>query len=226
MTSLDPKVWTISTWTSPGRNATHIGTWSAKNVSFGDRGLCLALNQTRLSDGTFTSTGAEVVSNGFMGYGTYEWEMMASKDVSGTPVSGSITGLFIYRDQATTEIDFEMEGNERHRLTQCTSWVHESQPNEQSKITPPADADLATSTFSHSRLPHQRFFKYRFVWSPGRIEYYRDGVLIATHTKVVPALEAQVMMNHWGTNDPNWGGKATPDVIRFMYIKSFSFAPI
>lgn len=211
-----PIGWSASTWIAPGRNATHVGTSSPRNITFGERGVCLRLNQERLSDGTFTSSGAEIFTEGFFGYGIFEWEAMASADAARNPVSGSITGLFIYRDQATTEIDFEMEGNERNHLTLCTSWVHEAKPNQHTKIEPP----------SLTHLPHQQFCKYRFVWSPGQIEFWRDGELITTHKRVVPTQEARVMINHWGTNSVDWGGLATPNVERFMYVKSFKYAPL
>ena len=74
--------------------------------------------------------------------------------------------------------------------------------------------------------PHTGFHKYGFVWSPGKIEFYRDDVLVATHTKVVPSEPAPFLFNHWGTNNTDWGGLATPDVERVMIVKSFSFTPL
>lgn len=210
-----PVGWQASTWTAPGKNATHLGSWSPSNLSFSEMGVCLTLDQTTTMNG-FASLGAEIFTQRKFGFGTFEWEMMASADTSRQPVSGSISGLFIYRDAATTEIDFEVEGNERHRWTQCTSWTHETSPNEHTKVTPVADA----------HLPHQQFCRYRFVWTPEKIEFYRDGALIATHTKVVPQLEAAIMINHWGTNSADWGGLATPNRPRHMYVKSFKYAPL
>lgn len=211
-----PAGWKISTWTAPGKGPVHSGHWLLGNVSFDRRGVCLKLDQRQASDGSFISSGAEIYTEQKFGYGTYEWEVQASADANGQPVSGSITGIFIYADQATTEIDFEVEGNERHHLTQCTSWVHEGQPNQHTKVEPPA--------FNH--LPHQQFCRYRFVWSPTRIEFYRDGERVAVHTKVVPSGPAAVMLNHWGTHSIHWGGTATIEHPRYMYIKSFKYAPL
>lgn len=206
--------WIVSTWTAPAaRSTNHAGKWSADNATIGPDGLCLKLSQTL--DGTLiTSVGGEVATKQKFGYGTYEFVVKASASAAGVPVSGSITGCFNYNEGSATEIDVEVEGGVRSRTTQLTSWAGESNPNEHTDVFP----ELAS-------LPHQDFHTYKFVWSPGKIEFYRNGVLIGTHTKVVPTKEAQMYFNHWGTNDPNWGGMATPGVDRFMYIKRFSFTP-
>jgi beta-glucanase (GH16 family) len=76
------------------------------------------------------------------------------------------------------------------------------------------------------RDSHTDFHKYAFIWSPGKIEFYRDDILVATHTKVVPSEPAPFLFNHWGTNNVNWGGLATPGVERSMWVKSFKFTPL
>jgi beta-glucanase (GH16 family) len=215
---IDTTKWTISTWTAPGATPTHKGTFLAKNVSIVDGTLCLKLNQVATAAGV-TSKGAEIASNEQFHYGTFEWEMRASSTAltpaaPGIPVSGSITGCFIYFDGAQTEIDFEMEGNERNNYTQLTSWVGESNPNEHTKVD------------SSAFLPHDGFHLYKFVWMPGKIEFYRDNVLIGTHTKVVPSLPAKIMMNHWGTDNINWGGKASIGIERSMYLINFKYTPL
>lgn len=216
---IDPAVWTVSTWTAPGGNPIHKGRFDAKHAFVQDDVLCLMLTQSKDSSGVVESVGAELASVKQFSYGTYEWVVRASSTAStptqsGSPVSGSITGCFVYRSQAETEIDVEVEGNERHHLTQYTSWVGESKPNQSTPIMP------------SSGKPHERFFKYAFKWLPGKIEFYRDGVLVATHTQVVPVLPAAVMINHWGTNNANWGGLATPGTTRYMWVKSFSYTPL
>jgi beta-glucanase (GH16 family) len=168
-----------------------------------------------------SSKGAEIATVDKFHYGTFEWSMRASStsataDGIGTPVSGSITGCFVYLTGAQTEIDIEVEGNERNRTTQLTSWVGESNPNEHTDVSPISD----------SQLPHIGFHDYKFVWTPDEIEFYRDNVLIGTHTKVVPTEPANVMINHWGTNDKDWGGLATPDVTRYMWVKNFRYTPL
>lgn len=216
---LDPAKWTISTWTAPGGSATHKGTFLAKNVTIVDGVLCLTLTQSTMSYG-ISSKGGEIATVEKFGYGTYEYSVRASStaatpDVVGTPVSGSITGCFNYLTASATEIDIEIEGNERNRTTQLTSWVNEAKPNEHTDVSP-----------ANGILPHQAFFDYKFVWTPGKIEYYRNNVLVGTHTKVVPTESAPFMFNHWGTDNTNWGGTATLDVTRYMWIKNFRYTPL
>lgn len=217
---LDPAKWTVSTWTAPGGSATHKGTFLAKNVSIVDGILCLKLTQAAMSYGV-SSKGGEIATVEKFHYGTFEWEVKASSNATtvaqvGTPVSGSITGCFIYLDGAKTEIDFEVEGGTRNRMTQLTSWVGESNPNEHTDVFP----------VTNGKLPHEDFFKYKFVWMPGKIEFYRDDILIGTHTKVVPTEPASVMINHWGTDNVDWGGKATVGVERTMWVKNFKYTPL
>lgn len=210
--------WRISTWDAPGKNSTHIGRWVASHVST-NTGLCLKLSQA-VADGMFVSHGAEIVSKQSFGYGRYEFVVRASSTAFdqwavGSPVSGSITGVFNYGPSSITEIDFEVEGGSRSSLSQFTSWKGETNLNQTTAVQP-----------IPNQLPHQGFHKYAWVWSPGKIEFYRDDVLVATHTKVVPSEACPVILNHWGTNDVNWGGTATPGVDRYMFVKSFKFTPL
>jgi beta-glucanase (GH16 family) len=139
----------------------------------------------------------------------------ATSDGSGSPVSGSVTGFFNYAPAYITEIDFEMEGcSERSPITQLTSWVNENLPNEHTNVS------------ASGLAPEQGFFTYKFVWMPGKIEFYRDNVLIGTHTKVVPTDPAAVMLNHWGTNNQDWGGVGSPGITRYMWVKSFKYTPL
>jgi beta-glucanase (GH16 family) len=216
---IDPAVWNVSTWTAPGANASHKGNFAADHAFVENGVLCLALSQTKDAAGVVQSLGAELTSLKQFSYGTFEWVCRASSTAgtpnqAGVPVSGSITGCFLYRSQASTEIDVEVEGGVRRNLTQFTSWVGEANPNQTTQVSPTG------------QQPHETFFTYTFKWMPGKIEFYRDNVLVATHTKVVPSLPAAAMMNHWGTNDPNWGGPATLNSTRYMWVKSFKYTPL
>lgn len=133
---------------------------------------------------------------------------------SGLPQSGSITGIFNYVTGSKTEIDFEIEGNERNNIVHMTSWIGENLSNEQSKSV------LALP------YPHEEFHNYKFIWIPGRIYFYINGVLHAVHSTVVPTEPAHIVINHWGTHNPNWGGFATPGVERWVWVKSVSFTPL
>jgi len=219
--SLDPTKWQVSTWTAPGANPTHKGVFSADHVYIQDGMLCLKLSQFLNADGTFSSVGGEIATLQKFGYGTYEFVVRASSTSStsigqGKPVSGSITGCFNYLPNSETEIDVEVEGGVRSSWTQFTSWISESKPNQTQTLT----------SVSAAETPEAEFFTYKFVWSRGSIVFYRDNMVVATFTSVVPTQPAPFLFNHWGTNNPLWGGPATPGQDRYMWIKSFSFTPL
>jgi len=204
--------WTVSFWEAPGG-----GKFIKANAVISNGMLCLKLQQTK-TDAGIASVGGEVATKEKFGYGTYEFEVKASSTAKsptevGSPVSGTITGCFNYAKDSITEIDMEVEGGSRSGLAQFTSWKLASNPNESVKVpTTPA--------------PHVEFKKYKFVWTPQGTTFYINGVEVCKHTKVVPSELAPFMFNHWGTNSVDWGGTATPDVERYMWVKSFSFTPL
>jgi beta-glucanase (GH16 family) len=217
--TLDPNKWIVSTWAAPGKNAVNNGSFSASNATIVNGMLCLKLTQTQ-SGAVINSVGGEIATKQSFGYGTYEFVVRASStasapDALGTPVSGSITGCFDYLAGSATEIDTEIEGGVRSALTQFTSWISDSKPNQTQQVSP-----------ANGVTPEQAFFTYKFVWSPGKIVFYRNDVVVATFTNVVPTQPAPFLFNHWGTNDPNWGGVATPGVDRYMWVKKFSYTPL
>ena len=218
LSKLDQNVWRVSTWTAPGSMPNHRGEFTRNNVAITNGMLRLSLIQTSTNKG-IVSKGAEISTNKLFHYGSYEWEMRASSTAiapmsAGVPVRGSVTGCFIYFDNASTEIDFEIEGNERHKFVQLTSWEGESAPNEHTKID------------SSANLPHSKFHLYKFIWMPGKIEFYIDDKLVAIHDKVVPSLPARVVINHWGTNNADWGGLATSGVRRHLFVKNFTYTAL
>ena len=208
LTALPPE-WKASDWTAPGGNPYHAGVFKLSHVVVNFQGLGLKLIQRPRIGGGFISEGAEVTFARELGYGTYTWVARATFP----SVSGSVMGLFNYRSASETEIDIEVEGNERRNLLQFTTWKGESQPSQESSYAPPV-------------LPSDEFYTLTYKWSPGRCEFLVNGTLRATHTTVVPSLTACPMMNHWGTHNQNWGGLATPDVERWVWIRSFRFTPL
>jgi hypothetical protein len=206
--------WIVSTWSSPqAQSVNHTGIFKADRAVLGPNGLCLELMQTINGD-QIVSEGAEISSKQNFGYGDYEFVMKASATERGSPVSGSISGCFSCLPHSETEIDVEVEGGERQALTQLTTWVSDAKPNQCTLVNP---AGI---------MPHEGFHVYLYRWTPGKVEFYINGALTATHTKVVPSKPAPMMFNHWGTNDPNWGGVATPGTERYMYVKSFKHTPL
>lgn len=214
----DLSAFTVSNWSAPGSNATHKGVFTPANVFFVNGLLCLKLSQAKNADGTFTSTGGEIATNQKFLYGTYEWVAKTSSNAAastsaGAAISGSISGCFAYNTNAVTEIDVEIEGiASRCNLVQFTSWVGDTNPNEATKVA--------------ATPPNAGFHSYKFVWRPTGITFYIDDQPASAHSKVIGNTAAAAMINHWGTNDVNWGGLATPDVDRYMWVKSFSYTPL
>jgi len=149
-----------------------------------------------------------------MGFGVYEWvarmsSTSATPDGVGTAKSGSVSGLFNHIGVSETEIDIEAEGQYPDQLDLTTKHT----------LNASQTSDIAVGG------AHCRFHTYRFMWSPGVVLYYVNGLLYASHVLNTPIAPANVMMNHWGTNSASFGGIATPDVDRYMFVKRFTFTP-
>jgi hypothetical protein len=204
--SLDTSKWIPSNWGAPGG-----GSFVPSYLDFSTGMLRIKLTQTSGS-----SVGGELQSKKALSFGTYEWIMRASStsstpNGSGYTVSGQISSGFIYVNNSQTEIDSpEIEGQNPGTLW-WTTWTSESTKQYTSTQAPFA--------------PENGFHSYKCVWTKTSIKFYVDGALVSTHTGVVPQTPAYAMINHWGTNSTGWGGLATPNVTRYMFVRSFSFTP-
>jgi len=69
------------------------------------------------------------------------------------------------------------------------------------------------------------FSHYKFVWSAAGTTFYVNGVQVASHTTVKPTAAAPIFINHWGTNNANFGGVATPGTDRYMFVSYVRFIP-
>lgn len=69
------------------------------------------------------------------------------------------------------------------------------------------------------------FNSYRIIWTATYIEYYVNGQLKRRHTDVIPTTPCPAFINHWGTDNTNFGGVATPGTDRYMYVSYFRFIP-
>jgi len=178
--------------------------------------LRIKVTQTSNSSGGISSVGGALQSKNALGFGTYEWIMRASSTSStptgsGYTVSGQISSGFIFVNNSQTEIDSpEIEGQNPGTLW-WTSWTSVNTKQSTSSQAPFA--------------PESGFHSYKCVWTKTSIQFYVDGVLVSTHTGVVPQTPAYAMINHWGTNSTGWGGLATPNITRYMFVRSFSFVP-
>jgi hypothetical protein len=209
--SLDTSKWIPSNWGAPGG-----GTFVPSYLDFSSGMLRIKVTQTS-SGGGVASVGGELQSKTAFGFGTYEWVMRASSTSStptgsGVAVSGQISSGFIFVNNSQTEIDSpEIEGQNPGTLW-WTSWTS-------------VNTKQYTETQA-SFAPEQGFHSYKCVWTSTSIKFYVDGVLVSTHTGVVPQTPAFAMINHWGTNSTGWGGLATTNITRYMFVRSFSFIPL
>jgi len=210
--SLDTSKWIASNWGAPGG-----GTFVPSYLDFSSGMLRIKVTQTYNSSGGITSVGGELQSKNALGFGAYEWVIRASSTSStptgsGVAVSGQISSGFVFVNKSQTEIDSpEIEGQNPGTLW-WTTW---------------AGLTTKQSTSSQAAFaPEAGFHSYKCVWTSTSIKFYVDGVLVSTHTGVVPQTPALAMINHWGTNSTGWGGLATPNITRYMFVRSFSFIPL
>jgi beta-glucanase (GH16 family) len=209
--SLDTSKWIPSNWSAPGG-----GSFVPSYLDFSTGMLRIKVTQSYNSSGGIASVGGELQSKNALGFGTYEWVMRAAStsttpNGSGYTVSGQISSGFIFVNNSQTEIDApEIEGQNPGTLW-WTTWITVNTKQSTSSQAPFA--------------PENGFHSYKCVWSKTSIKFYVDGVLMSTHTSVVPQTAAYAMINHWGTNSKGWGGLATPNITRYMFVRSFSFIP-
>jgi hypothetical protein len=189
------------------------GSFSPSHISF-SQGV-LQMNVTQ--DGTTAgSVGAEIEYNQLFGYGTYSWSMQAAgtsatQGGSGSAVSGQISSTFQYSggNPSPTEIDApEIEGQFPNQI-EYTTWVNGIK------------SDFDQVTLSN---PQNTYHVYKYIWAPGKIQFFIDGTSQFTTTTNVPTAPAHPIANLWGTNSTNFGGLATAGVTRYMYINNFTYS--
>lgn len=199
--------WLISDWGAPGG-----GVFSPAKVDLASGMLRITMTQAGGN-----SVGGEIQSYQKFSYGTYEWTARMSSTANtplapGIAVSGSVSGLFNFYNDSQTEIDFEALGDRPTRLY-LTNW---NLPQAQGVRQQASDVPMLAGSMLFNR--------YKYVWRAGRIDFYVNDILVKTHTLNVPTAPAQVLINHWGTNDPWWGGIFTPGT-RYLYVSKFTYTP-
>jgi len=228
-TALNPNLWVIASGQAPGYvPGVHIGYYVPANVSVKDGFLKLTLNQSAGTvDGKLgvISSGALIYSKAKCGYGTYEWTMRMSSTastptVSGVAISGSVSAGFNYVNNSQTEIDFEFSALTNDWLW-MVNWLNVGR-----KTAPTSNEE--TASYLQNFYPSSAIHIYKYVWAPGIITFYVDGVQRTFHTTNVPGAAAYIMINHWGTNSSGWGGPASIGIgtTRYFYIDRFSYTPL
>ena len=213
--SLDRSKWLASNEPAPGSiSGVNYGSFVPSNVDLTKGMLCLKLQQQHGSSGVM-SVGGQIQSVVPYGYGTYEWIMRTSStsstpNGSGSRVSGQVSSGFTFINNSQTEIDYEIEGSHPDTVW-MTNWTT---INAKQYTSVPLTA------------PDAGFHSYKFVWTPGKIDFYLDGAFVSTHTVNIPSAPAYILVNHWGTNNTKWGGTATTGVERYLYISRFTYTPL
>jgi beta-glucanase (GH16 family) len=226
---LDGSRWVIASGGAPGTNATNTGYYETGNVQVSPGVLRIALTQVAgTASGTFLSYGGLVRTKQACGYGTYQWTMKMSSTAlcagsacTGQAVSGSVSAGFLYVNNSQTEIDFEFQAP-APTAVYLVNWLNLNPSVDPTESEETVDA---YSSASPAFNPLDGQHTYKFVWTAGKISYYVDGTWVVDHTTNVPTAPAYFMINHWGTDNPNWGGPATTGVTRYMYVTQTSYSP-
>jgi beta-glucanase (GH16 family) len=213
--TLDKSKWFIDTGGAPGNTSSvNQGTLSADHVDLSTGMLRLKLTQS-VSGSLATSVGSEIRSKQLFGYGTYVWTARAASTSAtphgtGSAVSGTVTDVFNFIDNSTSEIDFEYQGQTPSTL----------------EMTNYSTVSHSQSTATHVPSADSSFHEYKFVWSAAKIEFYVDRNLVSTHTEHIPSAPAAILINLWGTNSKSFGGVATDGATSYLYVSSVSYTPL
>ncbi|MBI4441869.1 MAG: glycoside hydrolase family 16 protein [Acidobacteria bacterium] len=223
---VDRNRWVIASGQAPGYLAgNHIGYYDPAHVSVQNGYLVISLTQESGAVDNVPgaiSQGGLIYTKDTYGYGTYEWTMRMSSTSPtptglGVPVSGSVSAGFNYVNNSQTEIDFEFAGH-------LPGWLYMSNWYNRNTRRDPTDSDLTDSRAAVSDIS-TTFKTYKFVWEKGRITFYINGVFQTSHLTDVPSAPAHFMINHWGTNNPWWGGTATIGITRYFYVDWVRYTP-
>ncbi|ADV66019.1 family 16 glycosylhydrolase [Deinococcus maricopensis] len=210
--TLDTGRWALSTsgWTPFWAHNGLTGAWAPENVSVQDGYLVLRLDV----NADLSARGAELSTLARYGYGRYEARLRsastsANPAMTGVGSSGDVSAFFNYTNDSETEIDHEVEGQNR-----TTTWAGAWKTTSLHDVgAVSAGADLS-----------QDFHTYRWDWTPTAVNFYLDGTLKRSTTVNVPQAAANLMLNLWPTNSAGWGGMATPGT-KYLLVDYVSFTP-
>jgi beta-glucanase (GH16 family) len=223
--ALDSTRWKVSNWHAPGSiPGKNTGVFSPAALDFSHGLLRISVMQSVDADGHVRSTGGEIQSRALFGYGTYEFVMRLAStadtpDGQGRVMSGSDSGAFTFVNNSETELDIEFLGSTPGSVW-LTNWVNAAHNARNIKPTLYQQEQAPAAGLAEA------FHTYRIDWSPGKVVWRLDDVVIATHLRHVPTTPAHLLVSHWGTNNEKWGGRATPGVPRYLYVRRVSFTPM
>jgi endo-1,3-1,4-beta-glycanase ExoK len=201
---LSPDVWLTSDgWT----NGDHQNcTWSKRAVEIADGKLRLSF----LPDAKGHLCG-EVQTNATFHHGTYEARIR-----TGTG-SGLNAAFFTYigpvHDAPHDEIDFEILTRNTGEVSLNTFVSGEPKNGTTVPVDPAADA---------------AFHDYAFIWEPGLIRWFVDGVEVHRATETLPVTPQKLYFSLWGSDTlTDWMGPFTaPDGPVVMEVDWTAFTPL
>ena len=194
-------------------------------VWFENGRLRLKLNLAN-NGGAWTSTGSMVYYKTPTGPGVYEWCAKMSADTNGNPLPGSVSAGFVYYNNSQTEVDFEQAHGKEvagpneplYLWLYMANWFNRR---------------LTSSRVQSAQLPgvptppptYAEFKNYKFDWRSDSVEFLVNGSRVAFHTTNVPKTAGNVMMNHWGTNNPDGFGGAPQAGTAYYYVNWVRYTP-
>ncbi|MEY8800926.1 family 16 glycosylhydrolase [Leisingera sp. XS_AS12] len=174
-------------------------------------------------DGTDTDgkdfTGAELQSQDFYSYGSYEVEMTASN------VSGVVSSFFLFSNTffgaaRHNEIDFEFLGNDTTKVN-INYYYGDQKLGDNGSVQVELGFDAAAGMHS-----------YRIEWHPDGIRWYADGSLLyevtgETAPLPVPDEPMKIYMNIWtgGSGLETWHGPVAADAEAQASYTSVTYTP-
>ncbi|MBQ7757182.1 MAG: glycoside hydrolase family 16 protein [Oscillospiraceae bacterium] len=180
--------------------------WSENCVKFEDGVLKLKID--KIVEGQYR--GGEYRTNDMYGYGLYEVEMKAIKNV------GVVSSFFTYTGPSDNnpwdEIDIEFLGKDTTKV-QFNYYTDGVGGHEYMH-------DLG---FDAS----EDFHKYAFKWEKDKITWYVDGQEVYSATENLPSTPGKIMMNAWnGVGVDGWLGRFDGTTPLTAEYKSVKFTPI
>jgi hypothetical protein len=131
-------------------------------------------------------------------YGSYRSKIKAgahSGNQLGSNPQGTVNGFFYYNSATEQEIDVEILTNEHQ-----SKKVH--------FVTHPGNYNI---TYTLGSDPTSTFIEYGFDWYVNKVDFFVNGVKVASQPNGVPSAKGKIILNHW-TGNPVWGGNPPPTV--------------
>lgn len=165
--------------------------WKDSNAAYSNGALTLTLNDSTCPGGcsNYPYAGGELRTLSSYGYGSFQVRMRAASG------SGAVSSFFTYDDTTRDEVTIEFLGRDTTKMQ--VNYFTRGVGGHETVIPLGFDAAAADHT-------------YRFIWGPGFIEWFVDGVKVQGEYGArgpLPTTPGRIMMNLWtGTGIDSWTG--------------------